>query len=219
LYEIEPIARIRTDFPTKFGLPRQGCVEELTGLVEFEKKYRDKNAVRGLSMYSHIWLIWLFSKNLGKGFSATVRPPKLGGNERIGVFATRSPFRPNSIGMTPVKILKIYDRPSILVSGIDMADNTPIIDIKPYLPYDRIDSIRAPKNGRPLKVSGEPLQKIPKDKREPLIKLLREDPRPAYQKDGRRYGFFFSGYEIFFTVEKGELLVLDIFERKDADPK
>lgn len=212
MYEIEPVAHIRTDFPSKFALPRQGIVKELTGLIEFEEKYRDLNAVRGLKMFSHIWLIWLFSENLGKGFSATVRPPKLGGNERKGVFATRSPFRPNFIGMTAVKILNITDKPEILVSGIDMVDNTPIIDIKPYLPSDRVENVKAPYANKSVgvNVSDELLRKMPENKRAALINLLKEDPRPAYQKEGRRYVFFFAGYEIFFVVENGELIVLDI---------
>ncbi|MDO5022246.1 MAG: tRNA (N6-threonylcarbamoyladenosine(37)-N6)-methyltransferase TrmO [Eubacteriales bacterium] len=214
MYTIEPIAHIRTDFPTKFGLPRQSCVEELEGVIEFEPKYRDPNTVRGLENYSHIWLIWLFSENIGKGFSPTVRPPRLGGNTRRGVFATRSPFRPNSIAMTAVKIVKISPEPKIWVAGIDMTDNTPIIDIKPYMPADRIDTIKALNTEKNIAVNIEKelLNRLPKDKHNALIKLLQEDPRPSYHKEGRRYGFFFAGFEIFFKVENAVLEVLDIIK-------
>ena len=219
---IEPIAKIYTDFPTKFGIPRQpGLVEELEGKIVFEKEYADPEAVRGLEGFSHIWLIWQFSKNLreGSAWSPTVRPPRLGGNRRVGVFASRSPFRPNNLGLSCVKLLRICDEPGsgrvIYVSGADMVSGTPIYDIKPYLPYS--DCVEAAAEGfAPL--PEERLQVVfengggdfPAEKLETLEKVLSLDPRPRYQRDGREYVMPFGGFDICFRVEKGILKVEQI---------
>ncbi len=226
-YGITPIARIYTDFPDKFGIPRQsGRVPELTGRIVFEPRFRSPDAVRGMEGYSHLWLIWQFSQNTGNGWNATVRPPRLGGNTRMGVFATRSPFRPNSLGLSVVKIEDICpesgDGPVITVSGVDMVDGTPIFDIKPYLPH--VDAIpeaaggfarEAEEYGLYVNCSDDLLASIPEEKRQALIGVLREDPRPAYQDDPQRvYGFAFAGYEVRFRVSGGELTVVSI-EKKE----
>lgn len=221
--EIDIIARIHTDFENKFGLPRQsGMVEGLKGKIVFEPKYRNPDAVRGLSDFSHVWLIWEFSKAKRDNWSATVRPPRLGGNERMGVFATRSPFRPNPLGLSCVKLESVeidpIDGPVIVVSGIDMLDGTPIYDIKPYVPHADL---------RPSAVGGfadahrddrvevvfpeELLEKVPADKREALRGVLEGDPRPSYQDDPERiYGFGFAGLEVKFRVSDGVLTVTEV---------
>ncbi|MBQ3078120.1 MAG: tRNA (N6-threonylcarbamoyladenosine(37)-N6)-methyltransferase TrmO [Clostridia bacterium] len=217
------IGHIRTDLPEKFGLPRQsGLVEELTGTVVLEKPYRSPEALRGIEGYSHLWLLWVFSEAADKGWSPTVRPPRLGGNRRMGVFASRSPFRPNPIGMSAVRLLGIdrdaADGPLLQVAGIDMMDGTPILDIKPYLPFtDAIPAAAAgfslPPDQGLLEVElPEPLSALlPEDKRAALIALLRQDPRPQYQEDGARvYGMSFAGREVRFTVEKGICRVVEI---------
>lgn len=230
--KIEIIARIHTDFPEKFGIPRQsGVVAELKGKIVFEPAYRNPDCIRGLEEFSHIWLIWLFSKNLDDDnkskWSPTVRPPRLGGNERKGVFATRSPFRPNPLGLSAVKIEKIVkesdEGPVIYVTGADMVDGTPIFDIKPYIPY--ADSIPGAKGGftdsteyRTLSVvwdtSEDEIAEIPEDIRNSLQKILSNDPRPHYQNDSERlYGMSFAGYEIKFNVE-GEVLHVKNIPRK-----
>ncbi|MBQ2697891.1 MAG: tRNA (N6-threonylcarbamoyladenosine(37)-N6)-methyltransferase TrmO, partial [Clostridia bacterium] len=209
------IGHIRTDLPEKFGLPRQsGLVEELTGTVVLEKPYRSPEALRGIEGYSHLWLLWVFSEAADKGWSPTVRPPRLGGNRRMGVFASRSPFRPNPIGMSAVRLLGIdrdaADGPLLQVAGIDMTDGTPILDIKPYLPFtdaipDAAAGFSLPPDQGLLEVElPEPLSALlPEDKRAALIALLRQDPRPQYQEDGARvYGMSFAGREVRFTVEK-----------------
>ena len=208
------IARIQSDFQEKFGIPRQsGLVEELEARIIFEPEYRNPAAVRGLEGFSHIWLIWQFSESLREGWSPTVRPPRLGGNERMGVFATRSPFRPNGIGLSCVKIVKIEQTrefgPVITVSGADLLNGTPIYDIKPYIPH--VDSkpeaeagISAENNQYRLEVKfpESELEKIPVEKREALKGILAEDPRPAYQEDSqRKYGLNFAGYEVHFSVK------------------
>ena len=221
--EIEIIAHIHTDFENKFGLPRQsGLVESLMGEIVFEPKYRNPDAVRGLEGFSHLWLIWEFSKAKRDGWSATVRPPRLGGNERMGVFATRSPFRPNPLGLSCVKLEKVeidaVRGPVITVSGIDMLDGTPIYDIKPYVPHA---DLRAEAVGgfadahRDDKVEvvfpEELLARVPEGKREALIGVLAGDPRPSYQDDPERiYGFGFAGIEVKFRVSAGVLTVTDI---------
>ncbi len=222
--ELKTIAYIKTDFKTKFGLPRQsGLVPELCGLIEFTDEYKNKDALRGLDGYSHIWLLWGFSEGFSSRgdndkWNPTVRPPRLGGNKRIGVFASRSPNRPNPIGLSVVRLLKIDDS-SLYVSGIDMVDNTPIYDIKPYLPH--IDSIPDALGGYALEVAGDKLDVIfpdeflaliPCSKRNAVISCLKEDPRPAYQKciDNRVYGFSFAGFNIEFTVCENVLTVTDI---------
>ncbi len=188
--EIRPIARIRTDFPTKFGIPRQaGLAAGLQGTVVFEPDYRQDEALRGLGSFSHIWLIWGFSENEGRPWSPTVRPPRLGGNVRMGVFATRSPFRPNPIGLSCVRLLKVEQDetlgPVLTVAGADLMDGTPIYDIKPYIPY--ADCHPDAKGGFTTKVDMKPLtidfpaellEKVPQEKREALIGVLEQDPRP-----------------------------------------
>lgn len=217
---IHPIAHIHTDFPEKFGIPRQsGIVEELQATVIFEPEYRTADAVRGLEQYSHIWLLWRFSECTNKPFSPTVRPPRLGGNTRMGVFATRSPFRPNSIGLSCVRLEKIDfeapDAPVLHVTGADLMDGTPILDVKPYLPY--ADSFPNASGGFALQSKEdilkvefprELLEKIPEEKRQPLLRVLAQDPRPAYQADAERiYGFTFAGFTVKFTVCENVLSV------------
>ncbi|MBQ6372547.1 MAG: tRNA (N6-threonylcarbamoyladenosine(37)-N6)-methyltransferase TrmO [Oscillospiraceae bacterium] len=215
---IEPVARIRTDFPGKFGIPRQsGIAEELTGTIEFEKGFADRQAIRGIEEFSHLWLIWGFSEN--EGWSPTVRPPRLGGNVRRGVFATRSPFRPNGLGLSCVRLLKVEDSgkgmPKLIVGGADLADGTPIYDIKPYIPYtdSRPDASSgfAPDPGKRLEViiAEDIEEKIPEEKRAPLRKILSLDPRPQYLGQGdREFGFVFAGFEIRFKVDEDRLTVL-----------
>lgn len=212
--ELKIIARIRSDFPTKFGIPRQsGLVKGLRATVVFEPEYRIAEAVRGLEDFSHIWLVWQFSQAVRQNWSPTVRPPRLGGNKRMGVFATRSPFRPNAIGLSSVELESIeYTKelgPVLHVSGADLMDGTPIYDIKPYLPY--ADSHPEARGGfaqaverRELAVDfpAELLEQVAEDRREGLVELLKQDPRPAYQKDPQRvYGFPFGGLEIKFSVD------------------
>lgn len=217
------IAHIYTDFSTKFGLPRQsGLIEEIKGKIIFEKEYRNPEAFRGLEAFSHIWLIWQFSESVRDSWSPTVRPPLLGGNTRMGVFATRSPFRPNPIGLSCVKLEKIEytknDGPVLYVSGSDLMNGTPIYDIKPYLPY--ADSVPQATGGftstldeRKIEVEfpDELLNKVPEDKRKTLIAVLSGDPRPSYQNDPERiYGFGFAGLEIKFTVSDKKLTVIAV---------
>lgn len=226
-YKMKPIAKIYTDFPDKFGLPRQsGLVKGLKGRVVFEPPYRDYRAVKELGEYSHIWLIWLFSRSEREDWSPTVRPPRLGGNTRVGVFATRSPYRPNPIGMSAVRLERVViDEslgPVLEVSGIDMADGTPILDIKPYLSFadsypNAVCGFADRLYGQPLKVviPDKLLKILPADLIEPLKDLLAEDPRPRYQNDPERvYGFFFNKYEIKFKVDKEILTVAAIEPRR-----
>ena len=222
-HTIRAVARIRSDFPTKFGIPRQsGLVAELRARVIFEPACRSPEAVRGLEDFSHIWLIWQFSQALREGWSPTVRPPRLGGNRRLGVFATRSPFRPNPLGLSAVGLeaveLHTPQGPVLHVSGADLMDGTPIYDIKPYLPYaDARPEASAGFTGRVdrarLAVVCPPalLERVPPEHREALREVLAWDPRPHYQKDPRRvYGMSFAGLEIQFTVEGEILTVTDI---------
>lgn len=217
--EIKPIAHIYTDFKEKFGIPRQsGRVAELFGKIVFEPFYRNPDAIRGLDEFSHIWLIFGFSESDKEEVSLTVRPPRLGGNERIGVFASRAPFRPNSLGLSCVKLEKIdAEKNEILVSGVDMLDNTPIYDIKPYIPY--CDSKPDAQGGYAEKNKDYSLKAvfperllniIPKDKQNALIKCLEEDPRPSYHEDGRCYSMRFSEFDIRFCVESGFVKVFDV---------
>ncbi len=225
-YKMKPIARIYTDFPDKFGIPRQsGIVKELKGRVVFEPPYRDYRAVKELSEYSHIWLLWLFSRSEREDWSPTVRPPRLGGNTRVGVFATRSPYRPNPIGMSAVKLDRVVvDEglgPVLEVSGIDMVDGTPILDIKPYLSF--ADSYPGAVCGFADRLYGQQLKviiphsiskTIPDDLTDALKGLLAEDPRPRYQNDPERvYGFAFNKYEVKFKVD-GEILTVISVESK-----
>ncbi|MDE6579342.1 MAG: tRNA (N6-threonylcarbamoyladenosine(37)-N6)-methyltransferase TrmO [Ruminiclostridium sp.] len=224
--EFSPIAYLHSDFPEKFGLPRQsGLVNSLKSYIVFEPQYRVREAFRGLEEYSHIWILWEFSESErkeGKSWSPTVRPPKLGGNKRMGVFATRSPFRPNPIAMSAVKLEKIdFDCPNapvLVVSGADIMDNTPILDIKPYLAYT--DSYPDASSGFALaeregalgvEVSDELLKKIPEEKREGLKDILKQDPRPAYQENPERvYVMEFGEFEVSFKVGDGVLTVTKI---------
>ncbi len=214
------IAKIESDYKEKFGIPRQsGIADELTAKIVFEPEYRVSEALRGIEDYSHLWLIWQFSKAVREDWSPTVRPPRLGGNKRMGVFATRSPFRPNPIGLSSVKLLGVEhtnDRGDVLiVSGADMLDGTPIYDIKPYLPFtdshpDAVGGFSENVRDYALKVDfcKELLTKIHISKQKPLLKILEHDPRPSYQNDAdREYGMKFSDYEIFFKVEGDTLTV------------
>ena len=217
------IARIRTDFPTKFGIPRQsGLVEELKSTLVFEPEYRDENALRGIEQFSHLWLIWQFSQAVREDWSPTVRPPRLGGNTRLGVFATRSPFRPNAIGLSVVKLEGVRRDAKLGVvldlSCADLMDGTPILDIKPYIPY--ADSHPEASQGYTARTIAHALElcfpealleKVPEDKRAALMGVLRQDPRPSYQEDASRvYGFPFAGQEIRFRVEGNLLSVVDV---------
>lgn len=221
--DIQPIAHIHSDFSEKFGIPRQsGLVEELTAAVVFEPEYRDPSALRGLEGFSHVWLIWEFSKARREGWSPTVRPPRLGGNVRLGVFATRSPFRPNPLGLSCVRLLEIrQDRaqgPVLVVAGADLMDGTPIYDIKPYLPYadckpEAVGGFAAQPKGADLAVDCSPalLDRVPEDKRAALLAVLAQDPRPQYQDDPDRvYGMAFAGLEVKFRVAGERLTVTEI---------
>ena len=223
---MEVIARIRNAFPTKFGLPRQsGLVPELVSTIVFEPEFRVAEALRGIEDYSHLWLIWEFHQAVRDGDSQTwkptVRPPRLGGNTRMGVFATRSPFRPNPLGLTVVKLLAVEDSPEgkvLVVAGADMMDGTPIYDIKPYLPY--VDSVPDAVGGftegtadyhLDVDFPEDLMGRVPKEMRETLLGVLAQDPRPAYQHDENRvYGRPFGGMDVKFTVKDGVLAVIDI---------
>ena len=220
---MKPIARIYTDFPDKFGIPRQsGIVKELKGRVVFEPPYRDYRAVKELCEYSHIWLVWLFSRSEREDWSPTVRPPRLGGNKRVGVFATRSPYRPNPIGLSAVKLERVELNkslgPVLEVSGIDMANGTPILDIKPYLSFadsypDAVCGFADRLYGQSLNViiPNELLKTLPADLTDTLKSLLAQDPRPRYQNDPERiYGFSFGKYEIKFKVDGDVLTVISV---------
>ncbi|MBP3436328.1 MAG: tRNA (N6-threonylcarbamoyladenosine(37)-N6)-methyltransferase TrmO [Clostridia bacterium] len=223
---MKPIATAYTDFPEKFGVPRQsGVVGSLTAKIVLSAAFRNPDALRGIEGFSHLWLIWDFSLSHTKTFSPTVRPPRLGGNVRMGVFATRSPFRPNPLGLSSVRLLEVdyedAEGPVLYVAGADLVDGTPIFDIKPYLPYtdshpDAVGGFAEEVMGERVKVEfpEELLAQIPPDKREGLCRLLAEDPRPGYQEDeGRVYGFFFSAFEIKFSVKAGVLEVLEVAKR------
>ena len=218
-YTIKAIARIRSDFPTKFGIPRQaGIVEELEARIVFEPEYRSPDALRGLEGFSHIWLIWQFSEAVREDWSPTVRPPRLGGNTRMGVFATRSPFRPNALGLSCVRLLGIEDTEegrTLRVAGADLMDGTPIFDIKPYIPYadckPEAESGFAPDPGAQLTVEflPEAEKHIPPEKRQALRGVLANDPRPRYKQDGERvYALEFAGREVKFQVKDKVLRVL-----------
>ncbi|MCD8046486.1 MAG: tRNA (N6-threonylcarbamoyladenosine(37)-N6)-methyltransferase TrmO [Clostridiales bacterium] len=223
--ELRIIAHIHTDFPEKFGIPRQsGLIPELTGTIVFEPEYRSPEAVRGLEGYDYIWLLWGFEGTERESWSPSVRPPRLGGNQRMGVFATRSPFRPNPIGLSSVKLDRVEigeQGPVLLVSGVDMRDNTPIYDIKPYIPY--ADSHPQARGGFPSQIEDDSLEiefpdslleRIAPEKRHALIEVLRQDPRPRYQNDpGRVYGLAFGPCDVQFSVEGKCLRVVDVVLR------
>lgn len=221
--EMHPIAHMRSDFPTKFGIPRQsGLVEELRSMIVFEPEYRSEDALRGIEDFSHLWLIWQFSQAVREGWSPTVRPPRLGGNTRMGVFATRSPFRPNKLGLSCVRLLEVKHTQQygtvLIVGGADLLDGTPIFDIKPYIPYS--DSRPEAAGGFTDRVGDfllkvdfpqELLKKLPPDKQAAAIGVLSHDPRPSYQNQpGRVYGLSFGGFDIRFTVEEETLTVLNV---------
>ncbi len=217
------IARIRSDFPTKFGIPRQsGLVQQLRATVIFEPEYRNSDALRGIEGYSHLWLIWQFSQAVREGWSPTVRPPRLGGNTRMGVFATRSPFRPNAIGLSSVTLLGLEETREygtvLHVGGADLMDGTPIFDIKPYIPYG---DCHPEATGGFTDTAGEFLLEVdfpphllsclPKDKQEAALALLAHDMRPSYQTDENRvYGLPFAGFDIRFTVKDNRLTVKEV---------
>ena len=221
---MRPIARIHSDFATKFGIPRQsGVVGRLQAEIIFEPEFRSRDAVRGLEAFSHIWLIWEFSENVRADWSPTVRPPRLGGNMRMGVFATRSPFRPNPIGLSCVRLEDITFSdargPVLHVAGADLMDGTPIYDIKPYLPYadahpEALGGFApSPKETIEVKSPPELLQKLPEGQREALLGVLAQDPRPQYQNDPERvYGMSFGGWDVKFRVKDGVLTVLSLAE-------
>ena len=226
VHTIQVIARIRSDFPTKFGIPRQsGLVEELKAAVVFEPEYRNPDAVRGLEGFSHLWLIWQFSKAVRDSWSPTVRPPRLGGNTRMGVFATRSPFRPNPIGLSCVRLEGVELHPELgpvlHIAGADLMDGSPIYDIKPYLPYaDCRPEAVGGFAGRPkeptLQVEDPEglLDQVEEEKRAALVGVLAQDPRPTYQHDTQRvYGMAFGDWEVKFQVREDRLYVIALESR------
>ena len=217
------IARMKSDFPKKFGIPRQsGLVESLISTIIFEPEYRNPDALRGIAGYSHLWIIWQFSEAVRDEWSPTVRPPRLGGNTRMGVFATRSPFRPNSIGLSSVKLVGVENTEQygtvLHVAGADLMDGTPIFDIKPYIPYsdchpDAAGGFTDNAKDYILDVVFPPelLTKLPENKRQAAIDVLSHDPRPSYQRIPERvYGLQFAGYDIHFQVSDNILKVIDI---------
>ena len=219
------IAHIHTDFTSKFGIPRQsGLVDELEATIIFEPEYRNPDALRGIEEYSHLWLLWQFSECMDKEWTPTVRPPRLGGNKRMGVFATRSPFRPNPVGLSSVRLIGVEKTTEygcvLRVAGADMLDGTPIYDIKPYLPY--VDSHPDASNGFALDEKdgtldvGFPddlLKMIPSSKQKALIAVLSQDPRPGYQNEPERvYGIEFAGFDVRFKVKNSALTVTEIIK-------
>ena len=225
--KIQVIARMHSDFATKFGIPRQsGIVQELRSTIVFEPEYRNADALRGIEGFSHLWIIWQFSEAVRTGWSPTVRPPRLGGNTRMGVFATRSPFRPNNLGLSCVRFLGLEEPKEfgtgIHVGGADLMDGTPIFDIKPYVPYadcqpEALNGFTGGTEGDLLEVDfpASLLEKLPENKRQAAIGILAHDPRPSYQKDSQRvYGVTFAGFDIRFTVADDLLTVQDV-QKKD----
>lgn len=219
------IGHIHTDFPSKFGIPRQsGLVPELKGRIIFEPEYRNPEAFRGLEEFSHIWLLWKFSESQKEHWSATVKPPRLGGKKRMGVFATRSPYRPNDIGLSSVRLEKITCTseigPVLHVAGADLMDGTPIYDIKPYITYadshpEATEGFAGRVKEKALDVNfpKQLLEQYPENKREAIIGVLRQDPRPAYDTDETRvYGVEFAGYDVRFTVTGEQLNVKELIK-------
>lgn len=219
------IAYIHTDFTSKFGIPRQsGLVDELEATIVFEPEYRSPDALRGIEEYSHLWLIWQFSECVDKEWTPTVRPPRLGGNKRMGVFATRSPFRPNPVGLSSVRLIGVEKTEKhgciLRVAGADLLDGTPIYDIKPYLPY--VDSHPEASNGFALdekdgrldvEFPEELIKTIPHQKQAALIAVLAQDPRPGYQNEPERvYGIEFAGFDVRFKVNGKKLTVIEIIK-------
>ena len=216
------IAKIHTDFKEKFGIPRQSSLSSARGKIVFEKSFRNPDALRGLEDFSHLWIIWQFSESIREAFTPTVRPPRLGGNKKVGVFATRSPFRPNPLGLSSVKIIDIKEEAGlgqvIYVEGVDMLDGTPIYDIKPYVRYtdshpDARSGFADEEYGKKLNVfiPENELTKLSEKEKEELISILEEDPRPSYQDDpSREYGMFFGKNEVLFKVSEKMLTVTKI---------
>ena len=224
------VAKIHTEFKDKFGIPRQsGLVSSLRGEIVFEPEFRSMDAVRGLEEFSHIWLLWEFSKSKRDSYALTVTPPRLGGKERKGVFATRAPYRPNSIGLSSVRLEEIYEDekrgPVLVVSGADLLDGTPIFDIKPYLPYTDAHPDAEGSFGEMHKEDAiavifpkEQMDKLPEELKERVLAVLKQDPRAAYnKKPDYVYGMSFAGYDIRFTVENEILTVCDIVDLSVAD--
>ena len=220
---INVIARMHSDFATKFGIPRQsGLVEELRSTIVFEPEYRNNDALRGIEDFSHLWIIWQFSEAVRQGWSPTVRPPRLGGNTRMGVFATRSPFRPNNLGLSCVRLLDVEHTEKygtvLHVGGADLMDGTPIFDVKPYIPYSDCKpdasggfTDQAADFLLTVDFPAELLKKLPEQKRESAIGVLSHDPRPSYQKNEERvYGLTFAGFNIRFMVRDKLLTVLAV---------
>ena len=222
-FTMEPVAHIHSDFPEKFGIPRQsGLIESLTARIVLAPDCRDPETLRGIEDYDYLWLVWRFSANKHTAWHPTVRPPRLGGNTRMGVFATRSPFRPNPLGLSCVKLVSVdWDTPEgpvLNVAGADLLDGTPIYDIKPYLPY--VDSHQDARGGFgagkldyavTVNCPETLLTKLPEEKRQSLLDVLAQDPRPAYQEDPERvYGLSFAGFDVKFTVAEGTLTVTEI---------
>ena len=220
---IQVIARMHSDFTSKFGIPRQsGLVEELRSTIVFEPEYRNADALRGIEDFSHLWIIWQFSEAVRQGWSPTVRPPRLGGNTRMGVFATRSPFRPNNLGLSCVKLLGVEHTSKhgtvLHVGGADLMDGTPIFDIKPYIPY--ADCQTGATGGftdtagdflLQVEFPADLLRKLPEEKREAAIQVLSHDPRPSYQrKPDRIYGLTFAGFDLRFQVKEDVLTVVEV---------
>ncbi len=225
---MQVIARVRNDFPTKFGLPRQSGLAPVEALVVFEPPYRVPEALRGLEGFSHLWLIWGFHRAERASWSPTVRPPRLGGNRRVGVFATRSPFRPNPLGLSCVRLERMVETPgeglALVVSGADMMDGTPVYDIKPYLPYadchpEATGGFAEAALGYQVQVfcPEELLARVPEKRRPALLAALAQDPRPAYQRDGERvYGMPYAGLDVRFRVAEGVLTVVDVVPLADT---
>ncbi len=224
--QLQVIAHMHSDFPSKFGVPRQsGLINALKATIVFEPPFRNPDAFRGLDGYSHIWLLWQFSQAVAGGWSPTVRPPRLGGNTRMGVFATRSPFRPNHIGLSCVRLEKIElttpDGPVLHISGADLVDKTPIYDIKPYLPYtdahpEARGGFASQSDARLLEISfpDDLLERVPPPQREALLAVLAQDPRPAYQNNPLRvYGMEYADLEVRFTVDGNRLSVCEVHRR------
>lgn len=224
-HEIKVLATIKTDFREKFGIPRQsGLVDSLRARIVFEPEFRNPDALRGIEGFSHLWLIWQFSRAVRSDWSPTVRPPRLGGNARLGVFATRSPFRPNSIGLSCVRLEEVCEDaalgPVLVVSGADLLDGTPIYDIKPYLPYADCHpeavggfAADAPEKRLNVEIPEALAARIPAEKRAALLDVLSLDPRPSYHSDPTRiYGMCFADYEVRFTVAGNVLTVLELYD-------
>lgn len=219
--DIKPIARIKNDFDDKFGIPRQSGRVKTEGRIVFEKEYQNPDYIKGIEQFSHLWLIWEFSENINHKECATVRPPRLGGNIKIGVFASRAPFRPNNLGLSCVKLVgfeKAVNGFELIVEGADLMNGTPIYDIKPYIPYtDCIDDAaggfaeKHKEHALNVEISENLINRIPTKKQQMLLDILKDDPRPAYHHDNDRiYGFSFSGFEIKFNVKNDTIFVTDI---------